>query len=685
MAEAPDHASGSIPLKIRKRLWAESGDACAFPDCRMSLFHESVAGEATTVGVECHIVPRRDNPQVPRSPGSLTDSERTRWSSLIEDRHCYANLILLCATHSLVIDDLTQGFSIADLVAMKEAHIESVKNAVRQRHSTGESQLDLGPDARLGQINLDLPEDPTQWSLRSRLEVQRSDPEGAAWLRGVIGEQPTQLQVAALIEEWPARIESGSNELQVLLIREAEALGLWYEASRGWIKTSETLSDEGKADRLVRAAIDASVAGDSQERQRLLDVAEDLDPNCSRLQLERLDDGARGDEQIEYLLGIQTPEDPKLESLLQASLCRGYLLVSDFENAAIALERAEQLQAGTVAARICRVNFEIQKARIAMLEDREFDLNLLLDARDRALELREELIGAGRWEESLRLLMLAGDVLALLKDLDAAREILSGAREEEIIQTDGPEVLGEAALRVGAPELTLQFLRGSQATPAIERIRAAADLDLNPRNQEALETLEDLAGRDGDEGDHAAAFRVMASLPPVHAPWHEPSAARLEGTEQENMMRTVRALSAVPHDPDLAKALASELPDEVWAAEVRVRVALGTQDQDRMAAAATEFLAFAPDQPGKILAAEALLQYGDLQNARIHSAQVAQSIHAPPKVRFDAFDLLLRALARLEEWDAALRAWESWRDLSVSEGDFDGRLSAWQVRVYNHN
>jgi tetratricopeptide (TPR) repeat protein len=650
----------------------------------MSLFHESAAGEATTVGVECHIVPRRDDPNVPRSPGLLTDSERTRWSSLIEDRHCYANLILLCATHHLVIDDPSQGFSIADLVAMKEAHVESVRNAVRQRQSTGDNHLDLGSDA-LGQINLDLPEDPTQWSLRSRLEVQRSDPEGAAWLRGVIGDQPSRSQVAALVEEWPARIYSGSNELQVLLIREAEALGLWKEASRGWIKTAEALPDQGKADRLVRAAIDASVAGDSHERHRLLEEAEKLDPDCPRLQLERLDDDAPGEEQIEYLLGIRTPEDPKLESLMQASLCRAYLLVSDFENASIALERAEHLEAGTVAARICRVNFEIQKARIAMLEDREFDLNLLLDSRDRALELRDELIGAGRWEESLRLLMLAGDVLALLKDLDAAREILSVAREEEIIQADGPEVLGEAALRVGAPELTLQFLRGSQSTPAIERIRAAADLDLNPRNEGALQTLEDLARSEGEEGSHAAAFRVMASLPPVLAPWHEPSAARLEGTEQENMMRTVRTLSAVSHDPDRAKTLASELPSEAWAAEVRVRVALATQDQERMAAAAAEFLAFAPDQAGKILAAEALLQCGDLQNARIHAAQVAQSIHAPPKVRFDAFDLLLRALARLGEWDAALRAWESWRDLSVSEGDFEGRLSAWQVRVYNRN
>ncbi len=80
-----------------KRLFAHSGNRCAFPQCPLGL----IQGE-TVVGEICHI--RAAKPDGPRYDVSQT----------AEERHGYENLILLCPTHHTVIDADPESYTVEE-------------------------------------------------------------------------------------------------------------------------------------------------------------------------------------------------------------------------------------------------------------------------------------------------------------------------------------------------------------------------------------------------------------------------------------------------------------------------------------------------------------------------------------------------------------------------------------------
>ncbi|HVW46791.1 MAG TPA: hypothetical protein VHA76_07050 [Solirubrobacterales bacterium] len=75
-------------------------------------------------GEECHIVAQGESG--PRAPESLAEDERSRWRSLVDDRHGYQNLILLCGVHHKVIDRDVAGHPVGRLVEMKQAHEQEI-------------------------------------------------------------------------------------------------------------------------------------------------------------------------------------------------------------------------------------------------------------------------------------------------------------------------------------------------------------------------------------------------------------------------------------------------------------------------------------------------------------------------------------------------------------------------------
>jgi hypothetical protein len=122
-----------ISDRTRKRLWTHAGDRCAFPGCDQPLLRSTPDGEAETiVGIECHIVAQRDHPSVARAPCLLTEQEREEFAHLIEDRHGFNNIVIMCGVHSTVIDDPQQGYSVADVAAMKAGHEGKV---IRERRA----------------------------------------------------------------------------------------------------------------------------------------------------------------------------------------------------------------------------------------------------------------------------------------------------------------------------------------------------------------------------------------------------------------------------------------------------------------------------------------------------------------------------------------------------------------------
>jgi hypothetical protein len=88
-----------------KLLFARSGNRCAFPKCRAPLaINNSLIGEV------CHI------------KGNQPDSARHDPNQTNEERHAYANLILMCRIHHTVIDDDEETYTVERLYKLKAAH-----------------------------------------------------------------------------------------------------------------------------------------------------------------------------------------------------------------------------------------------------------------------------------------------------------------------------------------------------------------------------------------------------------------------------------------------------------------------------------------------------------------------------------------------------------------------------------
>lgn len=91
-----------------KRLFAMSGNRCAFPKCTSPL----IDGKKV-VGKICHIKARNEN-------GPRWDKDQTP-----EQRHGYDNLILMCGRHHDVIDDDVDAYTVEYLHRLKAKHEHS--------------------------------------------------------------------------------------------------------------------------------------------------------------------------------------------------------------------------------------------------------------------------------------------------------------------------------------------------------------------------------------------------------------------------------------------------------------------------------------------------------------------------------------------------------------------------------
>jgi hypothetical protein len=92
--------------KTIKRLFALSGNICAYPGCQLQI----VTSEGTITGEICHIKARHE-------AGPRFDPDQSE-----EDRHGFNNLILLCRHHHKVIDSEPNIYTANALAEMKLIH-----------------------------------------------------------------------------------------------------------------------------------------------------------------------------------------------------------------------------------------------------------------------------------------------------------------------------------------------------------------------------------------------------------------------------------------------------------------------------------------------------------------------------------------------------------------------------------
>jgi tetratricopeptide (TPR) repeat protein len=681
-------ASKTISEHTRRRLWDRADDRCAFPGCHQRLLEPTPDhSDDTIVGEECHIVAQKDTPTVARAVSLLSNAERIDYAALIEDRHGFENLVLMCRTHSAVIDHVPQNYSVAEVLEMKSSHQETVERERNERRAQATIAGDLATGTTAAaEVRLLVLEDIPGWERKAVARLIKNEPDGWMWLCSQVGEPADPDRVAALIKAWPPALAEGSFNLAHALLRLAEGRACWSAASDVWERLARRLQDSERANRLVCAAVDAKVAGQPKRYAALLVEAEDIDPTAPRLMLVRGDEKEHHrspSEQLAYLRDIHS-DDPNLASMICVQRARAALLIPDVELADSYLEEANELDPESLAVRTMRVNLRVQRARIALHEDREFPLAETIQAKDEALVLRQQLIDMGRFEESSRLLMLAGDVPALQRDPDAAKAILAQALPEELDAPDGAYVLSEAALRVGAAELALTLSHGAEPTDAIRRIRASATIDhLGRADSASLQELTDIALAEGPESEAAAVARLLVCLPPVVAQWDEAVAAHISGYAAERFLPLLRITHlAATGQAQRAWKLTEALPDASWVAELRLRLALNRNRHDEMREAAEKLLDFAPDASGRLLTANAFAKAGELKRAGQLFRVIAHEANASPVLRSNAFAGLMRTLAERDLWQQASEEWDSWRTFASRHlNQSDQRISEWQVRV----
>jgi hypothetical protein len=109
-----------------KRLFAVSGNMCAFPKCVTPLVHGR-----KVIGKICHI--RAQNEGGPRYDPTQTAAER----------HGYDNLILMCGRHHDVIDDDQDAYTVEYLRQLKDTHEQKASRMSDEQAGQGALLLSL--------------------------------------------------------------------------------------------------------------------------------------------------------------------------------------------------------------------------------------------------------------------------------------------------------------------------------------------------------------------------------------------------------------------------------------------------------------------------------------------------------------------------------------------------------------
>lgn len=103
--------------KTIKRLFALSGNLCAFPECSLPI----VESAGTITGEICHI--RAQNEGGPRFDKAQTD----------EERHGFGNLVLLCRRHHKIVDgepDIYSAEALEDIKRIREQEMGRPEKAI---------------------------------------------------------------------------------------------------------------------------------------------------------------------------------------------------------------------------------------------------------------------------------------------------------------------------------------------------------------------------------------------------------------------------------------------------------------------------------------------------------------------------------------------------------------------------
>ena len=138
--------------KVIRQLYAKSGNQCAFPGCKETLFDEG----GTNLSNICHI------------EAAEKGGQRYNENSTEDERRSYDNLILLCLKHHKIIDDNAVLYPVEKLKEMKRKHEIAIAKKISEQNvlSKYPSALNLVINS-LGKHFINDPEPDEVWNAPS--------------------------------------------------------------------------------------------------------------------------------------------------------------------------------------------------------------------------------------------------------------------------------------------------------------------------------------------------------------------------------------------------------------------------------------------------------------------------------------------------------------------------------------
>jgi hypothetical protein len=545
--------------------------------------------------------------------------------------------------------DVAEGFGgIGEHLARQEEKMDLVLELAQDRREVGmPPAVDWAPDW-------------PQKALRALAEV---DAHGVERLRELVDGHDVRERLVEAVADPPGWMRDGSHEVWAAVARYAEYFGEWPAASTVWERLALDRPGEKQAMWLLRAAMDAHVAGDADRHQRLLGQAREADPDHPRVQLE-LATLLPYAEQRERIAAI-VPDGDETAALLKCHLALHAMLAKDLAEAERLVDEAQRLAPDLVQVRTLVANVAIERNRRAIGDNEPLDVELAEDARRQILAIREELLLMRRWDETHRLLMLAVDSYTVAGEFGEAETLLLTASPEEREGERG-EALAEAALRAMRWMTAGVFLAEDNQSLTARRIRARAKgaYGTPDERKDAARELDAILDQtiDPDDRQAAALSRLVLCLRDPSLPWSdEAELAAIEAGEAPSALGLKALWLTDNGDTDAAIAVVKPHLPDAWALEARYHIALKSDASDAPEWAA-EVLATNPDQLLRMQCA-ATLQSIDPLRAKAEFTTVAKDRRAQKWVRVEAYGLLVVLLLSQGEPESALREIATWQQL----------------------
>jgi hypothetical protein len=445
-------------------------------------------------------------------------------------------------------------------------------------------------------------------------EFGAADPVGYSKLDDALGNPPDSARAAAVVTNPPPWLLQADSRAWRVLALTAEKFGEWDAARLSWIAVADRHQGDARAGFLVAASVAADVGGDPRTSEELLATAEELSPGHPRVALQRLDQRSFGAERLQALEGVESNE-PEVAALIAVHRATAHMLLANMSEAERYVGEAKRLLPDSTTVRVTAVMALIHRGRIASNEHRRIDHGEMWRAHEDALNLRNELREARRYEESVRLTMLAADALTVARETERALSVIRDTNENELATPHAGEILGDAALRANGWSDALSLTQEADPADGVRRIRASAALEAGTLHEQnrALEVLDDLVAARGRETSQAALSRVAATVGRRRARWSDDAFDALREAGHESAAVAGKALFLAGRERDYAAAEALLEPHvgAAWADDARLQVAVMRGERGRISLVADEYLARGAVQEDAVQCGAALVVAGE--------------------------------------------------------------------------